>query len=125
MKLFFRLLSILLTLAGCSRQEAPFRIVTLSSGKHVKVLSVRKVHFTNDKPALMLTYETDIPMNERVRLASEVDVIWREFRKDAEKAGVTNAIIAASSPSDGSMINSRSMYNFVFQKNKNGEWERR
>jgi hypothetical protein len=49
--------------------QAPVRQVKLPSGKSVKVLSVTKIAFSEDAPALLLDYETDLKVSDLPALA--------------------------------------------------------
>ena len=51
---------LLVSTAACAPHSAPLPVVTLDSGKQVKLLGVGNIAFSNDAPALMLKYETDL-----------------------------------------------------------------
>jgi hypothetical protein len=111
-------------LLGCSVDGSQnYRVVTLSSGKQVKVLSVGKISFSQGDPALMLKYQTDLSVDNRVVLQQEVAEIWESFRGDVEKAQLNSAVISANDVPKGIVIKTGKSYNFVYQKTKDGNWQ--
>jgi hypothetical protein len=119
------MLVVLSSFAGCSKSERPARHVTLSTGQKVKILSVGQMRFTSGPPAMVVKYETAIPLADRERVSAEADMIWADFRRDVERAKLTNAVISATSvQSSGLISRSNSSHNFVYQRDANGEWRR-
>jgi hypothetical protein len=111
-------------LLGCSGGGTQnFTVVTLSSGKQVKVLSMGKIFFSKGDPALMLKYQTDLSLDNKVVLQQEVAEIWKSFRVDVEKAQLNSAVISASDVPQGIVIKTGKSYNFVYQKTKDGNWQ--
>src|ERR1039457_3618313 len=90
-----------LMLVGCGSGQPTYQIKTLASGRHVKVLKVMTMHFSNNSPALMLDYQTDITINDKATLEAEVDDIWESFRSEVEKAKLERAIIKANEKPSG------------------------
>jgi hypothetical protein len=118
-------ISVTLAVSGCGVSAPPAQqTVTLPSGKQVKVLGVGKVMFSNDAPALMLKYETDIPIDDKERLSQEADEIWKSFRDDVEKAQLTSAILSANEPSKGLVVTTSRGFNFVYKRGADGTWSR-
>ena len=83
------------------------------------------MYLTEDSPALMLKYQTDIGIDDVDLLRKEVEEIWPMFRVNVEESGLSNAIIlATSSPERTGLIFSTSQsYNFVSSKKENGTWD--
>ncbi len=119
---FCALLLVLVHVLGCSSGTTP-RIVTLPSGRTVKVLGVGPIRFSSGETGLILTYQTDLKVSDQDALRKEVDEIWRSFQIDAEKANVRSAIITASEVPEGMIIKRSHEYNFVFQKSDDGTWQ--
>ena len=88
----------------------------MPSGKKVKVIAVGQLNFSNDSPALMLKYQTDLRISNLPTLRKEVDEIWSVFKGDVEKAKLTTAIISANETPQGFIIKNSTGYNFVFKK---------
>ena len=105
---------------SCS-QEPKYKIKQLPSGKRIKIESVAKLFDGKGKSALMLTYYTDLEIDDKQSLQSEVEDIWRAFRIDVEKAGVQSALICASEMPHG-FISRTSAFTFAYDQNASGDW---
>ncbi len=114
---------LILLAAGCTQSGPRYQIHKLPSGKEVRILGMYKMFFSNDDPALMLKYETDIQLSDAAALQKEVEEIWDVFQVDVEKAGLSTGILQASTPQTGSFIKVSRSRNFVVQKNLKGIWE--
>ena len=119
-----KLVILALLLFGCAAQEAHYKLIKLPSGKQVKVLSVGKMYFGQGDPALLLKYETDLPIGDIPALQREADEIWQSFKEDVENAHLSNGIISATSHPTPGFISRSQSYNFVFQKSADGTWHR-
>ena len=117
-------LSPVLLLAACGGGAAqpPIQVHRLASGEEVKVLGVGRINLSASGPALMLKYQTDLSMTDTSALQAEVQRIWAEFRKDAERAQVQSAIGSANSAPTGGLVSRGQTYNFVYEKSGDGEW---
>jgi hypothetical protein len=96
-----------------------------SSPRNIRVTSVGKIHFSNDDPALVMEYETEIPIEDKESLRKEVDAIWERFQKDVEKAQVKSGVIRATHyESSGlfGLIRKGKGFGFVFTKDADGKW---
>jgi hypothetical protein len=78
--------------------------------------------FSQGTPALVLQYQTDLKGSDLPGLRREVSEIWPEFRKDVESRGFQNAIISANEMPQGFLIKKSQSYNFVFERNTDGDW---
>lgn len=107
-------------IASCS-QEPKYSTQTLPSGRIVKIAGVMEVHFSNQDPALMLKYYTDIDMSNKVALQSEAEDIWQSFEVNVEKAGLKSAVLSANEMPHG-IVSETKGFNFVFKKQDNGVW---
>jgi hypothetical protein len=127
------LLFVAITLNGCVRMSDPgassftgpqeARPMKLHSGKQVLVLGIGRISFTNDSPALMLKYQTELSIDDKESLRREVEEIWEQFKADVEKQGLTQAIIRANEPASGSLIKRNRTFNYIFKKTASGKWE--
>lgn len=70
----------------------------------------------------MLKYETNLNLSDKHPLAKEADDVWDLFRLDVERAGFTSAIISANVKPSGGFIHANQSYNFVFEKDAQGQW---
>ena len=83
---------------------------------------MRKVHFRDGSAALVLNYETDVPIDDMKSLRKEVDTIWRDFQKDVENAGLTCGVIRATHYEGTGIVRRGRGYGFVFTRGADGEW---
>jgi hypothetical protein len=113
---------VLLAISACSQSVQPKRIVTLPSGKKIRVLDVVQWKFSNGAPALMLKYETDLKVSDLEALKQEVAEIWPEFRKDVENGKFEAAIISANEVPQGFIVKRSNAYNFVYERQADGSW---
>jgi ATP-dependent protease HslVU (ClpYQ) peptidase subunit len=98
--------------------------VTLSSGKKIHVLAVGPLYFRDPKtpPALMVSYETSLRISDMDALRAEVDDIWKDVRKDADKAKYDAVVIAAQEKAEGFIVTNSKGYRFVFERQADGAW---
>ena len=106
---------------GGTPQTTPHK---LSSGKVIKVSGEGKTNFSNGGTALVLNYETDIPISDSEKLGKEIDEIWVDFQNEAEQAQVNSCVIRATHYEGNSMMRSGSGYGFIFEKRADGKWYR-
>src|ERR1041384_6962999 len=93
----------IILMVGCTNQPA-FQLHKLKSGKEIKVFGVMPIHFSNDSPALMLKYQTDLKISNRDALQSEVEEIWMDFKAAADNGKFSGAIISANEKPEGFII---------------------
>jgi len=80
------------------------------------------MHFTQAPPALVLSYQTDLKINQTEALRKEVGDIWKDFQKDVDQAKLASAIIMANEVPSGRLVQRGRSYNFVFKRNPDGSW---
>jgi hypothetical protein len=105
---------------GCSQQ--PSKLYTLPSGKQIKITNVGSMHFSGGGPALVMSCETDINIDDMTALRAEANEIWDKFQLDVEKAGMKNAVIRMVHREGTGILTSSSGYGFVFEKRADGQW---
>jgi hypothetical protein len=110
--------------AGSAGEGTRFRMVALPSGRSVKVLGVKPMHFAEGPPSLMLSYETGIPLDSVAPLAAEADEIFASFKADAESGGFSGSILSANEPPGNGIISRGQGFDFIFQRAMNGVWTR-
>jgi hypothetical protein len=104
--------------------EAEDNIFVLPSGKHLLVLGVGKIYFSESSPALMLKYQTEISIDDVPALVKEADEIWSVFVRDVENAHLTAGIVSANSKPTGAILTRTKSYNFIYMRKPNGKWSR-
>lgn len=97
-------------------------VMTLPSGKQIKVLKIVPMHFGNGSDALMLNCETDISIGDQTALRKQADEIWSKFRNNVEGAHMTNGVISVTHPEGSGLITRSKGYGFVFEKQADGQW---
>jgi hypothetical protein len=114
---------LLFILFGCSVNTKPdSQLYKLPSGKQVKITGMNKMDFANSDPALVLNYQTDIPIDDTVALRKEVDEIWRVFQRDVEAANLKGGVIRATHLEGTGLVKNGKGYGFVFVKREDGKW---
>jgi len=84
--------------------------------------SIRKMDFPNSDSALVMEYQTDIPIDKVEALRSEVNWIWEAFAVDVENAGLKSGVIRAVHPNGTGLVSTSQGYGFVFVKRDDGKW---
>jgi len=107
--------------AGCGGGP-PTRPQALTSGRTIRVISVGQMHFQKSGPALVLSYQTDLKIDQAAELRREVTEVWRDFRKEAERSKMAAAIIMVNEVPTGRFIQQGRSYNFVFERKPDGTW---
>lgn len=92
------------------------------SGNQIKITNISRVDFPESGPALVMYYETNIPIENMKEIRNEVDEIWEVFRKDVEEASVKGAAIRAVHNENDGLIRNGKGYGFVFLKRDDGKW---
>jgi hypothetical protein len=115
----FLLIALLTACGGGPR----YTVQTLPSGRQVKIMAIGQIFFSNDSPALMLKYETDLDLNDKSKLQKEITEIWEMFKFNVEKTNLKNAIISANEKPKGFIITTNKSTNYVFQKGSDGQWK--
>jgi hypothetical protein len=116
--------SLILILGVVFTAEAEETAFVLPSGKHLLVLGVGKIYFSESSPALMLKYQTEISIDDVPALTKEADEIWSVFVKDVENAQLTAGIVSANSKPTGTIFTQTKSYNFVYMRKSDGKWSR-
>ena len=112
---------VILILSGCGVKPNS-QLYKLPSGKQVKITGMNKMDFPNSGSALVLNYQTDIPIDDMVALRKEIDEIWVVFQKDVEAANLKGGVIRATHVEGSGFVKSGKGYGFVFVKRDDGNW---
>lgn len=90
--------------------------------KLITPTSVHKMDFPNGQSALVMEYQTAIPIAQMAELRKEVDWVWEAFRVDVENAKLSNAVIRVTHPEGGGLVAQSKGYGFVFTRDADGRW---
>jgi hypothetical protein len=99
-------------------------LIRLPSGKQFKVLKIVNMHFSAGPPALMLQYQTDIPITDVASLQREADEVWEVFRPEVEKVELVNAVVAPTTEPKGILLKESTSYGFIYIRGSDGKWAR-
>ncbi len=95
----------------------------LPSGQEIVLTSINGINFENGENALILNYQTKIPIEKHDELKNEVQEVWEIFRYDVEKAGTTAGVIRATHiEEDGFIVKSGKGYGFIYKRDEKGGW---
>ena len=116
------LAAILLIMSCGGGNTQSSQLFQLPSGKVIKVAGINKMIAQNGDSALILNYQTEIPIEDKDNLNKEVNEIWSVFQKDVEAANLATGIIRATHLEGSGFVRSGRGYGFVFVKNSDGQW---
>jgi len=119
------LIAVLVLMTACAgvANNAETQKITLPSGRQISRPSMQKTSFQNGDVALVLNYETDIPIEDSARLREEIQDVWSLFQKDVEGAQLKVGIIRATKFESGGFARSGRTHGFVFTKRDDGHWD--
>jgi hypothetical protein len=81
------------------------------------------MHFSADKPAWMLKYETKTSFDNVSDLRQEALEVWDQYESAVERDGKESAILSANEPAPDTLISHTRGYNFVVKKQSDGTWQ--
>lgn len=90
--------------------------------KLITPTGVHKMDFPNGESALVMEYQTAIPIAQMADLRKEVDWVWEAFSVDVENAKLTNGVIRVTHPEGSGLLTQSKGYGFVFTKRADGTW---
>ena len=113
-----------LVLSACSSSAKSSQFLKLPSGRIIKVQRIWQLYAYHEDPALMLDYETNVPLTDQVRLRTEVDEIWPVFKTTVEAGQFKSASITAYQAGPGrSWWRLKPLgYAFRYKKQPDGSW---
>ena len=118
--------------AGCGAEKHPEAEPKLATGYPVavkgvypvKVNGIFRVTFPNGSTALVMNYETNIPIEKMQALEVEVAGVWQIFQNQAEEAGISSAVIRAAHYEGTGAVREGNGYGFLFERDSAGQWQR-
>jgi hypothetical protein len=90
--------------------------------KLITPTGVHKMDFPNGESALVMEYQTTIPIDRMPDLRKEVDWIWEAFSVDVENAKLTNGVIRVTHSEGSGLLTQSKGYGFVFTRLPDGKW---
>jgi hypothetical protein len=124
MRAWAAIIGIAVLLSGCAGPR--YRERVLPSGRVVKVMGLGRVYLTDGgRWAIVLKYETNVPMEDLAALRTEAMDIWTVFRTDADASGLSVAALSANEPPRytilGPFVTTNRSHGFAFEK-RDGTW---
>lgn len=123
-KIIFLSLLLCFTFACGGNAQTSSQTYKVPSGKEIKVNGVGKINFQNGDSALVMNYETEIPIANKEELSKEVEEIWSVFQKDVEKAELKTGVIRATHYEGSGIVRNGKGYGFVYVKGEDAKWHR-
>ena len=95
----------------------------LPSGKHVTIIGVNKLYYSAGSDwALVVNYESSIPLDRADALRREVDEVWSVFENKVDRAGVKYAIVSPNVPASSGVVAARRSISYLFTRGASGQW---
>ena len=111
-----------LALLACGDAIPPFQLVELAPGESFKVLTTNPITLRSGEPAIIVSYETDVPLDDRERLRAEAKRIWKHFAPMAEKRGDVAGVISAFTPERPGWDRRRDNLQILVRREASGDW---
>ena len=90
-----RLLVGSLAALGCGPAVPEYTLVHTASGRAIALEETSEVRLADGRPAVLLSYRSDVDLEDRAALQIEVDAVWEHFRPAVEAAGRDRAVVRA------------------------------
>ena len=113
----------LATLVGACHEVDQTDSWDLPSGERVTIIGVNKLYYSAGSDwALVVNYESAVPLDRGDALRREVDDVWSVFKNKVDRAGVRYAIVSANAPTSGGIVTSRGSVSYLFTRASSGQW---
>jgi len=96
-------------------------LVPLESGRSVRLLALAQGGLPND-PAVVLRYETTLPLENAAAVRTEAGEVWEKLRSQIETEGAHGAVLQPTGSVEGWVFPFASSRKFAWKKNEAGEW---
>ena len=107
---------------GCGPAVPEYTLLHSPGGKTIKLERRTRVSLGDGSVALMLTYRTELGIDDAVGLRAEVEEVWRTLRDEADQAGVRTALIEARELRGERWSRIGRAQRFAFRKTQQGTW---
>jgi hypothetical protein len=95
----------------------------LPSGKQVTIIGVDKLYSGAVSDwALVVSYESAVPLDQDDALRREVDDVWAVFKNKVDRARVNYAIVSPNAPTSSGVVTSRRSVSYLFTRAASGRW---
>ena len=107
---------------GCGPAVPEYTLLQSPNGKTIKLERKTRLSLSDGSAAIMLTYRTDLGIDDADGLRAEVEEIWRTLRAEADEAGVRTALIEARELRGERWSRIGRAQRFAFRKARHGSW---
>jgi len=95
----------------------------LPSGKQVTIIGVNKLYYSAGGDwALVVNYESSVPLDQGDALRREVDEVWTVFKNKVDRAGVKYAIVSPNAPASSGVVTTRRSISYLYSRGASGQW---
>ncbi len=120
-----RVLVATLAAIGCGPAVPEYTRVQTASGRVIALEETSEVHLADGRPALLLSYRSDVDLEDRAALQNEVDAVWEHFRPAVEAAGRDRAVVRARRLDKPGWERRIQVVQFVVERSPGGSWRAR
>jgi hypothetical protein len=95
--------------------------VTLPSGRSIRLLALAQTG-PQDQPAIVLRYETSLPLGNVAAITGEAHEVWDRVRGQVESEGAHAAVLQATGSVNGWVFPFASSRKFAWKRDDSGQW---
>jgi hypothetical protein len=96
-------------------------VVDLGPGRSVRLLALAQTGPESD-PAVLLRYETDLPLGDAAATRAEAAKVWDKLRGQIESDGARAAVLQATGSVEGWVFPFASSRKFAWVRGRDGQW---
>lgn len=96
-------------------------LVSLPSGREVRLLAFAQGG-ADSEPAIMLRYETSLPLGDSAAVGKEAAEVWEKVRDEIDSEGVRAAMLQATGSVQGWVFPFASSRKYAWQRDEGGPW---
>ena len=96
-------------------------LVPLASGRSIRLLALSQTG-SESQPAVLLRYETTLPLENVAAVRSEAGEVWEKLAPQIDAEGATAAVLQPTGSVSGWVFPFASSRKFAWKKNEGGKW---
>jgi len=97
-------------------------LVPLASGRTIRLLALAQTG-PETSPAVVLRYQTELPLDNIAAVRGEADEVWNKLREQIESEGAQAALLQPTGSVEGWVFPFASSRKFAWKKNESGQWQ--
>ncbi len=110
---------------GCGPAVPEYTLVHTASGRAIALEETSEVRLSDGRPALLLSYRSDVDLEDRAALQIEVDAVWEHFRPAVEATGRDRAVVRARRLDKPGWERRIQVVQFIVERAPGGGWRAR